>query len=337
MSHDQFQFRPSGSDYDTSQLRKLDARRPLDNRSPPRRPGLSSSSSDAVPRYGATENRQLPYLSLPIRSTSITRLDSPSDAPLLSAGLPRAPFPGFGSSEYRSPVEPTDADRSPPFRCKRTYSGSVPDDVTVSTQGSYENPDDTDFPMEDAGMGRLHIDESNRSDYHTVGQKRRASSPLDEEMIMQNLPGAGDLLRRREGLSRASQPRLTIPQSFSPISTSRSGSYAPSLPLTAASATSVASSFGRRSPGGLSPCGGLSPVEAICNSPYNTPISLTHSPRSSFSRATHQRQISESRPLASPRKLTDTPKANMPRIQGFYMCECCPKKPKKFETAEELR
>jgi hypothetical protein len=25
------------------------------------------------------------------------------------------------------------------------------------------------------------------------------------------------------------------------------------------------------------------------------------------------------------------------KFQGFYMCECCPKKPKKFETAEELR
>jgi hypothetical protein len=28
---------------------------------------------------------------------------------------------------------------------------------------------------------------------------------------------------------------------------------------------------------------------------------------------------------------------NASRIAGQFMCECCPKKPKKFESEEELR
>jgi hypothetical protein len=31
------------------------------------------------------------------------------------------------------------------------------------------------------------------------------------------------------------------------------------------------------------------------------------------------------------------PKPGGSKLQKFFMCECCPKKPKKFETAEELR
>jgi hypothetical protein len=41
--------------------------------------------------------------------------------------------------------------------------------------------------------------------------------------------------------------------------------------------------------------------------------------------------------MASPRKLNDVAKLNGTKMQGFLMCECCPKKPKKFETVEELR
>lgn len=29
-------------------------------------------------------------------------------------------------------------------------------------------------------------------------------------------------------------------------------------------------------------------------------------------------------------------KIDNPRSQGYFMCECCPKKPKKFDTEEEL-
>jgi len=47
------------------------------------------------------------------------------------------------------------------------------------------------------------------------------------------------------------------------------------------------------------------------------------------------------RPLASPRKFAEIPKnpssVVAAKIKGPYMCECCPKKPKKFNTEEELQ
>ena len=152
--------------------------------------------------------------------------------------------------------------------------------------------------------------------------------------------GSVELLRRREGAARASPtPRLTVIPQGSSISsmspTGRNGSYAS---INGSSISSM-NSYGRRSPSGLS-TGGLSPVD-ICNSPFNNPISLGRSPRNTLSRGLpHQRTISgEGRGiLASPRKVSEVPKSSLNKIQGgFQMCECCPKKPKKFETEEELR
>ncbi|KAH9907840.1 hypothetical protein F4778DRAFT_450038 [Xylariomycetidae sp. FL2044] len=332
MSHDQYRFnKPNVSDYDNSLLKKLDSRRTFDNRSPPRRSALSSSANDAASRYGGTESRlhsQLPSLSLPIRSSNKHVIDSPgrfTDTPLQTALSPRStPFHGTLSNEYRSPIEPMDTDRLPFSRSRRNNS----DDATVSTHSSYENnTDDTEFPMD-----RFHIDDSlSRSEYQAVGQKRRASSPPGDDLQMQGVAGSCELLRRREGLSRASPtPRLTIPPSSIPNT-----SYTSNASLGTSTISSI--SFGARSPGGLS-SGCISPVDVISNSPYNTPISLTHSPRISLSRVPHQRNLStESRQLASPRKVTEAPKPSISKVQGgFFMCECCPKKPKKFETAEEL-
>ncbi|KAK6845330.1 c2h2 finger domain containing protein [Apiospora arundinis] len=331
MSHDQYRPRDS-NDYDNSLLKKFSAQ-------PTRRSALSSSVNDAQSRFGASENRQslLPHLSLPIRPNTNLGTEL-SDSPMQSAISPRGlPFSGASSNDYRSPIEPADPDRSPLFRNRRTNSGSLPDDATISTQGSYDNMDDTDFPMEEtSGIKRLHIDDSGRSEYQRMGLKRRASSPPGDDLVMQSLPNSGELLRRREGTSRQSPtPRLTvIPQgnmSISSISSvGRSGSFASNISLAATSITS-GNSYGRISPNGLSP------VDGICNSPFSTPISLTHSPQSSISRGIpHHRNLSDNRPLASPRKLSDVSKTTMSRIQGFFMCECCPKKPKKFETAEEL-
>ncbi|KAI1856956.1 uncharacterized protein JN550_013558 [Neoarthrinium moseri] len=76
------------------------------------------------------------------------------------------------------------------------------------------------------------------------------------------------------------------------------------------------------------------PHDGPCKSHLDTPLPLIHLPRRAIPR---QRQLSKSQPLSSPRKSTKPPTASITCIQGFYMCECCPKKPKKFATAEELR
>ena len=338
MSHNQYQLnKPSLNDFDSSLLKKLDSRRTFDNRSPPRRSALSASANDA---FGRPDHPQthLPQLSLPIRPSHTSLIDSPgrfTDTPLQSN-----PF----HNDYRSPLEPMDSDRSFYARGRRTNSGSIPDDMTISTHSSVElNPEDTESPMEEtSGMRRLYIDDAmGRAEYQTAGHKRRAVSPPGDDVPMQGgMSGSMELLRRREGAARASPtPRLTvIPQgsSLSSMSpTGRNGSYAPM----AGGSMPGMNSYGRRSPSGLS-TGGLSPVD-MCNSPFNNPVSLGRSPRGTLNRGLpHQRNVSgESRStLASPRKVTEVPKSSLNKIQGgFRMCECCPKKPKKFETEEELR
>jgi hypothetical protein len=95
-------------------------------------------------------------------------------------------------------------------------------------------------------------------------------------------------------------------------------------------------SYGRLSPGGISPV----PTDGS-DSPYVTSLSLNPSPRGSLSRTNHQRTLSESRPLMTSRKLSDSinnaKQSNVPRMQGGFICECCPKKPKKFDSQEELK
>ncbi|KAI1442485.1 hypothetical protein F5Y02DRAFT_261092 [Annulohypoxylon stygium] len=346
MSHDQYQFnRPNGNDYDNALIKKLDSRRNFDNRSPPRRSALSASANNAVPSLVAQEHRLHPplaRLSLPIRPGNNNKLviDSPgryTDTPPQSALSPRGPsFYGTASNEYRSPIEPIDPDRSPFSRTRRNNSGSLPDDATISTHSSYDNMDDNDFPMEDRSQVEDYM---SRSEHQAIGQKRRASSPPGDDLPMQGMPGSCDPLRRREGASRASPtPRLSgvLSGSISSVpSATRSGSFASSASLT--TNLSSINTFAGRSPGGLS-SGGLSPVDVLSNSPYSIPNSLAHSPRASFVRIPHQRNISsENRRLASPRKVSEVSKSGISKIPGgFFMCECCPKKPKKFETAEEL-
>jgi len=92
-------------------------------------------------------------------------------------------------------------------------------------------------------------------------------------------------------------------------------------------------SYGRLSPGGLSPV----PTDGS-DSPYVTSLSLNPSPRGSLSRPNHTRTLSETRPIMTSRKLSDGlghPK-HTPKMQGVFICECCPKKPKKFDSQEEL-
>jgi hypothetical protein len=110
------------------------------------------------------------------------------------------------------------------------------------------------------------------------------------------------------------------------------------LSIAASSITSVSSSYGRLSPGGISPGGSDITDVRITDTPYVTSLSLNPSPRST---ANHQRQLSDTRPLMTSRKLSDSMSHGKPnnasKIQGVFMCDCCPKKPKKFDSQEELK
>lgn len=343
-------FRRDENAIDNSMLSKL-------NR-PGRHNHLSSSANDTQPprvNHANVHTLSLPHRPRPFLDTNITRSPGPMSAV--------SPFSHASPSliDYRSPITgEMDFERSPVPRNRRTNSGSVSDDVTISTQCSFENRDDeADFPMETSRMRTLNIEDPWRErdrerererdvEHCQAGQKRRASSPPGDD-----IPLASDGLRSRERglMSRGSPtPRLTVMAqgSISSVSTaSRSGSYVSNL--TASSMTSMGS-FGRRSPNGLSP-GGLSPTDP--SSPYAAPLSAATSPRSALSRSIalqspHQRTLNEqtmmgqsSRGLASPRKLMEISKNPSSliaaKMKGPYMCECCPKKPKKFDTEDELK
>ncbi|KAF6821820.1 C2H2 finger domain-containing protein [Colletotrichum plurivorum] len=333
LHHNKFQFQ-SGADAFTDMKKKLDPLKTFDNR--PSVSLLSASSASATDSFSRrpSGDQRAPTLSLPTTTTlplhlKTNMLDSPdrlTQTPQSALSPSPRSQPFLLNSEYRPSL-----DRSPPSRSRRNNS----DDA------SSHGYDMEDMEIEETNsMKRLRIEDPLRAHYDGVGTKRRASADPDDNVPL-GFTSQGDLMRRREGNSRGSPtPRLSaIPQgSVSSVSSNgRAGSYGSNLSLLTGSIASMSSSYGRISPGGLSP-GGISPggTDPSCSSPYSATMSLNPSPRGSLSRAPHQRTISESRPLASPRKLAEVSKPGSTKISGFFMCDCCPKKPKKFETAEEL-
>jgi len=335
LHHNKFQFQ-SSADAFTDMKKKLDPLKTFDNK--PSVSLLSASSASATEPFSRrlSGDQRIPPLSMPTSLPFHPKTSNLLDSPGRYAQSPHSalsPSPGsiYIGHDYRSPRSVLDLDRSPPMRSRRNNS----DDA--SSHG-YEVED---MEIEETNsMKRLRIEDPLRAHYDGAGTKRRASADPDDNVPL-GFTTQGDLLRRREGNQRGSPtPRLSvIPQgSVSSISSAgRAGSYSSNLSLLTGSIASISSSYGRISPGGLSP-GGISPggTDPGCSSPYSATTSLNPSPRGSLSRAPHQRTISESRPLASPRKLNDVNKPSGTKISGFFMCDCCPKKPKKFETAEEL-
>jgi hypothetical protein len=360
--HDKYQSNAQA--YDKSLLQKLDARRGSDNITPPRgysKSAFSTSASDSSPTSRIAHEHRYPTamkpLSLPIITSRPLLVESPlsqwADTPVSSTSsgnsYPYARFGGQNQFDHRSPSDTAESDRSPLPYIRRSGSSSVMsigDDASSVTSRSRESYDqgvspehDVDFHMEEAGLRRLHLDDySARSDAHspgsTAGQKRRASSPPgDDGPSLHTVGSASDLYRRRESASRTFHSNSGSVSSTA--SAPRSGSYVSTLSAGGSSITSL-SSYGRLSPGGISP-GALD----MADSPYVTSLSLNPSPRGSLPRANHNRTISETRPLMTSRKLSDSlnhgKHNSTPKMQGVFMCECCPKKPKKFDSQEELK
>lgn len=360
-------YRSNAQAYDKSLLQKLDARRGSDNTTPPRgysKSLFSSSASDGSPTSRIALETRFPTplkpLSLPIITGRPSLVESPlarwAETPLSSAVSSSNPYPRFSmqsQSEYRSPNDTTESDRSPLPYTRRSGSGSGMDlcddasSVTSRSRDSYDqrvSPDqDVDFQMEETGIRRLQIEEYTRPEIYspgaTVGQKRRASSPPGEDgPLLHSVGSAGDLFRRRESGSRTS-PGPRFHSSSGSMSSTASGprcnSYASTALSIGASSITSMNSYGRLSPGGLSPV----PTDGS-DSPYVTSLSLNPSPRGSLSRTNHNRTLSETRPIMTSRKLSDSisqsKHSGTPKMQGVFICECCPKKPKKYDSQEEL-
>ena len=192
-----------------------------------------------------------------------------------------------------------------------------------------------------------------------LGMKRRASSPPrqstgDDQAPPQIAGGAAtsELYQRRTSghdrlsTNRASPVHQYHPTQSSVSSTSSGGlrtgsSYASSAGLSVGSSsiTSV-SSHDRSSPGGISPLSDQ--YNGARDSSYANSVSLDTNSR--VPPSSHQRIPSDTKSAAAIARKMSTDNIgrgkpqNAPKLQAnVHICVCCPKKPKKFDTIEELR
>jgi hypothetical protein len=236
--------------------------------------------------------------------------------------------------------------------------------------GSYDHglftndPDlDSDFPTEETRrMRRLHLDDRTppnidvQSPNSRLGTKRKASSPhrdppRDDKAPLQVAGGTSSELyqRRTSGhhLANRASPVNRYHHTHGSVSPASSGglrnsSYASSAGLSVGGASSITSisSYGRLSPGAISP---LSEQPEGRDSHYL----LSPSSESSLQKLaalSHQHMTSDNKSSAAVARKMSTDNASRveqlaaPRLQAdIHMCSCCPKKPKKFNTLEELR
>lgn len=260
-------------------------------------------------------------------------LDSPRgkwpSAP--SSGI--SPGTGFRSPLFESPY---------PSRHNSTATLEPYDESVLSGHSQRSSVDQGIFldpELEENGVRDLNINDRSPSASEEVqfgikGIKRRASSPPQDAIRDER---ASSIHRRSiQSLTNRNSPATRYPASHGSISSNSSAghrnSYASSWNLSVASSVT---SFGlgeRLSPSALSPSGetDFGPV-----SPYAASRSLNRSspPRSSLPKpsTSHQRKLSDDNGTMSSNSVP-----NVAKMQPFYVCECCPKKPKKFDSKEEL-
>ncbi|KAF9887872.1 hypothetical protein FE257_009532 [Aspergillus nanangensis] len=269
------------------------------------------------------------------------------------------------SVESSAPSSAVDYDHSAYLRdlSRRRAGGTTPNcDETFSlpsrsNRGSYDQGVFSDIE------GDLTTDESLPTrlinlreatppylDVTRSGMKRRASSPPREAInedrhVIHVATSNGDLSQRRTtghpftntlSVNSGYAPNPGSISAASSLSLRTSGSYSSAaLSMGGSSMTSV--SAYDRSPGRLSPTSGLDTFhdKSILNPSLSGGLSVQSVPRS----------VSGTAPLDPPstaRKLSlqshsNISKAPGSKMGGLYICDCCPKKPKKFDNPEELR
>lgn len=185
------------------------------------------------------------------------------------------------------------------------------------------------------------------------GMKRRASSPPREPMSddrhsLHVAASNGDLSQRR--LSGPAFPNtLSVNSNYptsqrtlsaaSSLSIRTSGSYSSTLSIGGSSMTSL-SPYDRTSPGGLSPSSDLDT--------YHEKSILNPSPPSTVTQPVLARGLpgpasleppamDATGKLSVPTTVVSLPKPISSKISGLFICDCCPKKPKKFDNQHDLR
>ncbi|KAF2399164.1 hypothetical protein EJ06DRAFT_538552 [Trichodelitschia bisporula] len=297
-----------------------------------RTPGFyySGASPSEAQRHSHRLPPQLAPLNVP--ENRYASLDSPHNHwGASSAGLSPASY-------VRSPI--IDNNSLENAYARRKHGSSTPDGFEDTTSGhrSQRNSEDHGVFLDP----ELGVEDHERSPSTGTdqgkGRKRRASSPLADSVRDDRAVGPGnDLYRRR------SQQRLAIRGAPPPRFPAAHGSLASTASLATRAGSSWASEYNfsvasaatsyngdRLSPSALSPS---APEMEYPASPFGR--RMDRSPRGSISQMVHHRRPSEAESHAR------QPASRQNSISGLhihhqYICECCPKKPKKFETEKEL-
>ena len=275
-------------------------------------------------------NGSLRPLSLPERRHA--SLDSPASARWPPSG---AISPGNTSFWYEH--GPPDASRT-----AAVHRGSLASEDARSHRDSYDNSvfAHDDFAMEEGQLSNLNIQDRSPGS-PKAGSKRRASSPpreREDRSSVSSASGHSEIYHRRSmqqlpprgsPVSRFQQSSLSSASSFGP----RHGSLGSSLGISSVPSSATSYGSGRISPGAVSP--GVD-ADARSATSYCGNQSLNPSPNM----AHHQRTYSESTQgtrKQSADSVSHSRNGSVSQIQGAHLCECCPKKPKKFDTEDELR
>ncbi|KIX93699.1 uncharacterized protein Z520_10605 [Fonsecaea multimorphosa CBS 102226] len=174
------------------------------------------------------------------------------------------------------------------------------------------------------------------------GMKRRAGSPPSEVARDDKSPSRGnasaELFQKvtttasaRSPVSKYYQPKYGSVSSTT--SSVRHNSYASSVALSVAgsSMTSI-SSFERQSP-----------LDPASQAAYITSAQPVSSPATSIApsrKQSTQSPLDTKPPISKPSTQSVMSDSRLPpatRVGNYFICDCCPKKPKKFDTEEELR
>jgi hypothetical protein len=277
----------------------------------------------------------------------------------LNGQLKPFPVPAIspGYNGFRSPVFDSGSAESHRARYGSISTPGPFDEVSSQHRGSYEHNmfSDNGFGMEENRMRELNFNDRSpvESDDYLSGPKdglkRRASSP-PPEAARDDRPttsGHGHHYHRRSSQMLASRncnaPRFQLnPSSLlsARSASQRNDSIGSSFGFSSTAASNI-TSYGRDQrllPNALSPLG---ETEFSPASPYAANRALDPSPRGSLSQLPPQRGFSEAE-NPQIRKMSESMLQSQQnpissRIPGVYICECCPKKPKKFDSEEEFR
>ncbi|CAD0109145.1 unnamed protein product [Aureobasidium uvarum] len=230
-------------------------------------------------------------------------------------------------------------------------------DDSSSHRGSYDQSMflNEEISTEEGQMKDLNLND--RDDFQLgakPGMKRRASSPhrdslREDRSSISSAPGSGDLYTRRS-LQQQQYPNRNpsisasryAPSHHGSISSAssynpRHGSLASSYTLSvSSSATSYAS--GRISPGMMSPA--IIDPELGAMGYMNAKPPNNQSPAPQHIMPPYTRTMSDTplhNALHTPADSAPQSRHNsLPGVQGIFICDCCPKKPKKFTSEDDL-